>query len=143
GRTLADVFRANSMQAYKGSTVHGFPNLFFIVGPNTGLGHTSMVFMIESQVAYTVDALRRMRADGVAAIEPTPDAQRAWNGEIQRRMKRTVWSSGGCNSWYLDEHGRNVTLWPRTTFAFRRLTARFDPDAYAATRAVPAAVVRR
>ncbi|HET7387333.1 MAG TPA: NAD(P)/FAD-dependent oxidoreductase [Nocardioidaceae bacterium] len=134
GRSLADVFRSHSMQAYKGSTVHGFPNLFFIVGPNTGQGHTSMVFMIESQVSYTVDALRRMRADGVDAIEPTPAAQRAWNDDIQRRMKCTVWTRGGCNSWYLDEHGRNVTLWPRTTFAFRRLTSRFDPQAYVATR---------
>jgi cation diffusion facilitator CzcD-associated flavoprotein CzcO len=134
GLRLADHFREEGMQAYKGSMVHGFPNLFFIVGPNTGLGHSSMVFMIESQIAYTLDALWEMRADGVAAVEPTREAQQAWNDDIQRRMKRTVWSSGGCSSWYLDEHGRNVTLWPRTTFSFRRLTARFDKDAYRAVR---------
>ncbi len=135
GVTLAEHFREHGMQAYKGSTVAGFPNLFFIVGPNTGLGHSSMVFMIESQIAYTVDALRTMDSSGVAAVEPSPQAQARWNADLQRRMKRTVWSSGGCSSWYLDEHGRNVTLWPRTTFAFRRLTARFDPEAYVATPA--------
>ena len=133
GGSLAEHFREVGMQAYKGSTVAGFPNLFFIVGPNTGLGHSSMVFMIESQIAYTVDALATMRATGVAAVEPTPEAQQRWNREVQRRMKRTVWSTGGCSSWYLDDHGRNVTLWPRTTFAFRRLTSRFDSEAYVAT----------
>ena len=133
GVSLSDHFAEHGMQAYKGATVHGFPNLFFVVGPNTGLGHSSMVFMIESQVAYLVDALARMRAGGVAAVEPTRRAQDAWNDDLQRRMKRTVWSTGGCSSWYLDAHGRNVTLWPRTTYTFRRLTARFDTENYEAT----------
>jgi cyclohexanone monooxygenase len=92
-----------------------------------------MVFMIESQVAYTVDALRTMRSSGVAAVEPSPAAQAAWNDDLQRRMRHTVWNAGGCSSWYLDEHGRNVTLWPRPTYTFRRLTSRFDTEAYVAT----------
>ncbi len=140
GVTLADHFRERGMQAYKGATVAGFPNLFFIVGPNTGLGHSSMVFMIESQIAYTIDALRTMDARGIVAVEPSPQAQHRWNADLQHRMKRTVWSAGGCSSWYLDEHGRNVTLWPRTTFAFRRLTAHFDAEAYVA---IPAGRARR
>jgi cyclohexanone monooxygenase len=135
GRSLAEHFAEVGMQAYKGATVHGFPNLFFIVGPNTGLGHSSMVFMIESQVAYAVDAVRRMRASGVRAVEPTREAQRAWNDDVQRRMERTVWNRGGCSSWYLDDHGRNVTLWPRTTYTFRKLTSQFDSEAYVATPA--------
>jgi cyclohexanone monooxygenase len=130
GRTLSQAWRENGIQAYKGSTVHGFPNLFFVVGPNTGLGHSSMVFMIESQIAYVLDALETMREQGVDAVEPSEPAQQRWNHDIQRRMRRTVWNTGGCSSWYLDAHGRNVTLWPRTTYAFRRLTARFDPEAY-------------
>ena len=134
GVSLADHFAEVGMQAYKGATVHGFPNLFFIVGPNTGLGHSSMVFMIESQVAYAVDALRAMRASDVGAVEPDPEAQCRWNDDLQRRMRRTVWSTGGCSSWYLDAHGRNVTLWPRTTYTFRRLTSRFDNENYRATR---------
>jgi cyclohexanone monooxygenase len=89
-----------------------------------------MVFMIESQIAYVLDALRAMEAHGIAALEPKPRAQERWNRDIQRRMKKTVWSAGGCSSWYLDSHGRNVTLWPRTTFKFRQLTRRFDVEQY-------------
>jgi cyclohexanone monooxygenase len=130
GRTLAETWAEGGMAAYKGTTVHGFPNYFSIVGPNTGLGHSSMVFVIESQVAYIVDAIRTMRSNGYAAVEPRLDEQRAWNRDLQRRMRRTVWSTGGCASWYLDEHGRNTTLWPRATFTLRRLLARFDVAAY-------------
>src|SRR5690606_10605489 len=120
----------DGVAAYKGATVHGFPNLFFLIGPNTGLGHSSMVFMIESQVAYVIDALRTMREDDLVAVEPKRGEQEAWNADLQRRMRRTVWNTGGCSSWYLDDHGRNVTLWPRATFTFRRLTRAFDPGAY-------------
>jgi cation diffusion facilitator CzcD-associated flavoprotein CzcO len=130
GRTLADAWREQGMTAYKGTTVHGFPNLFFIVGPNTGLGHTSMVFMIESQVTYILGALQAMGERGIAAVEPKARAQAAWTADIQRRMRRTVWNTGGCASWYLDDHGRNTTLWPRATFTFRELLRRFDLEKY-------------
>ena len=93
-----------------------------------------MVFIIESQIAYIRDALRTMGGPGCAAVEPRPDAhRRAGTHDLQRRMKRTVWSTGGCASWYLDAHGRNTTLWPRTTFDFRRRLASFDAEAYRET----------
>ncbi len=130
GRTLAETWAESGQTAYKGTTVHGFPNYFSIVGPNTGLGHSSMVFVIESQVAYIVDAIRTMRTNGYAAVEPRLEQQQRWNEDLHRRMRRTVWSTGGCASWYLDEHGRNTTLWPRATFTLRRLLARFDTAAY-------------
>jgi cation diffusion facilitator CzcD-associated flavoprotein CzcO len=130
GATLGAVWRAGGMAGYKGTTVPGFPNLFLLVGPNTGQGHTSMVFIIESQVAYVCDAVRTMRRDGLGSVEPRADATRAWNDDVQRRMRRTVWTTGGCQSWYLDAHGRNTTLWPKSTVTFRRKLARFDPDAY-------------
>jgi cation diffusion facilitator CzcD-associated flavoprotein CzcO len=130
GVTLAKHFDEVGMQAYKGSTIHGFPNLFFVVGPNTGLGHSSMVFMIESQVRYVIGALRHLRRAAATALEPRAEAQREYVEELQQRMERTVWSSGGCASWYLDSHGRNVTLWPKATFTFRRMTSDFDPEAY-------------
>ncbi|MGH3412764.1 MAG: flavin-containing monooxygenase [Marmoricola sp.] len=133
GQTLADSWRESGQSAYKGTTVNGFPNLFQIVGPNTGLGHSSMVFIIESQIAYVVDALRTVRDRQLASVEPTREAQDAWSGDLHRRMDRTVWKSGGCASWYLDAHGRNTTLWPRQTFTFRRLLRRFDPQAYRLT----------
>lgn len=130
GRTLATEFAENGMRAYKGTTVHGFPNLFFVVGPNTGLGHSSMVFMIEAQVAYISAALRHLRSRGLRAVQPSAQAQADFVDDLQRRMESTVWSAGGCASWYLDAHGRNVTLWPRATFTFRRLLSSFDPDKY-------------
>jgi cyclohexanone monooxygenase len=138
GRTLADEWSAGGMSAYKGTTVHGFPNLFMMTGPNTGQGHSSVVFTIESQVAYLRDALRTMRERGYAAVEPRAHAQRRWNADVQRRMRHTVWNTGGCSSWYLDAHGRNTVLWPRSTFTFRRRLARFDVDAYDVRVATPA-----
>jgi cyclohexanone monooxygenase len=130
GKTLAQTWRETGMAAYKGSTVADFPNLFFIVGPNTGLGHSSMVYMIESQVTYIREAIRTMRHNSYETVEVKPEAQQDYNADLQRRMKRTVWTTGGCASWYLDSHGNNTTLWPRTTFAFRKLTSEFDADAY-------------
>ncbi len=133
GRTLADSWNEDGMSAYKGTTIAGFPNLFQIVGPNTGLGHSSMVFIIESQIAYILSALQKMGERELATVEPRPEVQQAWNKDIQQRMQRTVWSTGGCASWYLDSHGRNTTLWPRTTFKFRSLLSEFDTEQYVVT----------
>lgn len=133
GRTLADTWRETGMSAYKGTTIAGFPNLFQIVGPNTGLGHSSMVFIIESQIAYIVAALRTMGEQELSTVEPRPEVQEQWNADLHQRMQRTVWSTGGCSSWYLDAHGRNTTLWPRTTYKFRELLSTFDVDRYVVT----------
>ncbi len=133
GRTMGEVWAEHGMASYKGTTTAGFPNLFQIVGANTGLGHSSMVFMIESQISYILSALEQMDARGISAVEPQPEAQTAWSADMHRRMSKTVWSNGGCASWYLDEHGRNTTLWPRSTFAFRQLLRTFDIEKYAVT----------
>jgi len=135
GRTMAERFTETGMAAYKGTTVPEFPNLFFVIGPNVGLGHSSMIFMIEAQVQYIRDALRTMREHRYATVEPREDAFRAWNEDLQDRMATTVWSRGGCASWYLDDQGRNTTLWPRTTFAFRSLLHTFDASRYVVTAA--------
>jgi cation diffusion facilitator CzcD-associated flavoprotein CzcO len=129
GRSLARVW-SRGAQAHRGTTVAGFPNLFILVGPNTGLGHSSMIYMIESQVAYTMDALRYLRRTGASAVEVRPQAQAAYNHILQSRMDRTVWTAGGCASWYLDAQGRNVTLWPTFTWRFRRATRTFHPEEY-------------
>jgi hypothetical protein len=131
GRALADVW-TDGAQAHRGTTIAGFPNLFMLVGPNTGLGHTSMIYMIESQVAYTIDALRHLRRTGAAAVEVRPQAQVAYNEVVQRWMDGTVWTAGGCASWYLDAQGRNTTLWPTFSWRFRRATRRFQPAEYVA-----------
>ena len=129
GVLLAEHWR-DGMHAHRGTTTAGFPNLFVLVGPNTGLGHTSQVFMIESQIAYVVDALRQAGARGAATVEVRPEAEAAWNAQVQEDMAGTVWTSGNCASWYLDASGRNTTLWPSFTWRFRRETRRFDPAAY-------------
>jgi hypothetical protein len=118
------------MAAYKGTTVSGFPNLFMITGPNTGLGHSSMVFMMESQFAYILGALRALDARGAAAVDPLPEAQAAYNAKLQAKMLGTVWMTGGCASWYLDDRGHNTTLWPGFTWQFRLATRKFDAEAY-------------
>jgi cation diffusion facilitator CzcD-associated flavoprotein CzcO len=129
GRTLAEAWDG-SPQAHMGAMVAGCPNLFFLVGPNTGLGHNSIVFMIESQCNYVVDALRLMQDRGAAELDVRPEAQAAYNARLQEQMRGTVWTSGGCASWYLDARGRNTTLWPTFTWPFRERTRRLDPAHY-------------
>ncbi|HZU46797.1 MAG TPA: NAD(P)/FAD-dependent oxidoreductase [Mycobacterium sp.] len=132
GRSLTKTFADQGMRAYKGTTMSNFPNMFVLVGPNTGLGHNSMVYMIESQLNYVVDALTVMKTRGLRTVEVKGEAQDAYHEELQRKLARSVWMTGGCASWYLDAHGNNTTLWPDFTFRFRRQTKRFDVDAYTA-----------
>jgi cation diffusion facilitator CzcD-associated flavoprotein CzcO len=136
GSTLSETWNG-SMQAYLGTSIAGFPNMFMLVGPNTGLGHNSIVFMIESQVEYILDALRTMDSAGLASVDVLPSAQEAFNADLQERLSGTVWSTGGCASWYLDDTGRNTTLWPGSTWPFRRRTRRFDRAAYALSTGRP------
>ncbi|MET0397386.1 MAG: NAD(P)/FAD-dependent oxidoreductase, partial [Longimicrobiaceae bacterium] len=142
GRTLAEAW-SGSPRAFLGTTVAGFPNLFMLLGPNTGLGHTSVVYMIEAQIEHLLAALRHMRRSRVAALEPRAEAQAAFAAEVDGRMRGTVWTSGGCRSWYLDATGRNSTLWPDFTWRFRRRAARLDPADYVAVRARPDARAAR
>jgi cation diffusion facilitator CzcD-associated flavoprotein CzcO len=133
GRTLAEVWKSG-MVSNRSAAVAGFPNLFLLVGPNVGVGHTSMVYMIESQVAYVERALDAMEAERLDALETTEEAQAAYRDLIAERSRGTVWLGGGCASWYLDPHGHNTTLWPDFTFRFRRLTRTFDRENYVGTR---------
>ncbi len=126
GRTLADHWQG-SMNAHLGTTVAGFPNLFFMLGPNTATGHTSVVYMIEAQVEHLVGALEHLRATGSAEVEVRPEAQQDFNRHVQAKTEGTVWTSGGCSSWYLDAQGRNTTLWPTFTRPFARDATTFDP----------------
>ena len=128
GIGLDDVWHG-SPNALNGATIPGFPNLFMLLGPNTGLGHSSMVYMIESQIAYVMGALAAMDAHGAATVEVRPEAVKTYNERIDRQLDGTVWNTG-CASWYMDDTGRNATLWPDWTFAFRHRLARFDVASY-------------
>ncbi|MBU9276109.1 flavin-containing monooxygenase [Burkholderia gladioli] len=137
GVDIVDTWR-DGAHAYLGTTLPGYPNFFMIVGPNTGLGHNSMVFMIESQIEYILGALDAMDQERADAIEVRPLVEAEYNTRLQQRLKRAIWSTGGCKSWYLDPRtGKNTTLWPGFTWRFRQATAQFsiaDYHAYAAAR---------
>jgi cation diffusion facilitator CzcD-associated flavoprotein CzcO len=134
GHTLAQEW-ADGMVSNRSAAVAGFPNLFLLVGPNVGVGHTSMVYMIESQVSYVDSALRAMEAEGLDLLETTPEAQQAYRDLIAEKSRGTVWLTGGCASWYLDKQGHNTTLWPDFTFRFRKLTRTLDRENYVGTPA--------
>uniref|UniRef100_A0AAU2V7Q8 Baeyer-Villiger monooxygenase n=1 Tax=Streptomyces sp. NBC_00003 TaxID=2903608 RepID=A0AAU2V7Q8_9ACTN len=135
GHTLAESWK-DGMQSLRGATAAGFPNWMTIIGPNTGLGNSSMILMIESQLNYMADYLRQLNVlGGRAALAARPSAVGAWNRRVQERMKRTVWNTGGCTSWYLDANGRNTTVWPGTTSEFRRATREVDLGEYEVVRA--------
>ncbi len=130
GQTLSQTWERDP-DAYLGTTVAGFPNLFLMGGPNTGIGHTSMVYILESQMAYIVDALKQLESEAKQFVEIKPEAQQAFNKEVQKAMQKTIWKTGQCNSWYLHPvTGKNVTLWPDYTFKFRKKTRTFDANNY-------------
>ena len=115
------------MQAYLGTSVAGFPNLFMLLGPNTALGHTSVVVMIEGQIEHVRRILAERGRRGAQTVEPTQQAQDRFVAEVERKSRKTVWVSGGCSSYYLDRNGRNSTIWPGFTFSFLRRTRRLRP----------------
>jgi cation diffusion facilitator CzcD-associated flavoprotein CzcO len=117
GQKIQDAW-ADGIEAHHGITIAGFPNLFMLLGPNTGLGHNSVVFMIESQVQHVLSCLRLLSEEKAEVIEVRPGAQRRSNDRVQRRLRKAVWNEGGCKSWYLDDKGVNRTLWPGFTFEY-------------------------
>ena len=132
--TLAQTW-GDDMRALRGTTVAGFPNLCLLIGPNTGLGHNSLIHIIEAQLEYALDYLAALDRLGLAAIDATPEAEQRWCEDVQRRMASTVWATGGCVSWYLNSAGRNPTLWPGLVGPFRRATRRVDLGEYRLIRA--------
>ncbi|ODQ85669.1 flavin-containing monooxygenase [Mycolicibacterium holsaticum] len=130
GEDLVDRWSREGIAALRGITVADMPNLFFLLGPNTALGHNSVVFMIESQIRYAAEAIAAVDRAGVQALAPTREAQDRYNDELQNKLAGTVWSTGGCRSWYLDEHGVNRTLWSGMTWQYWLATRRFDPSEY-------------
>ncbi|GAA5101867.1 flavin-containing monooxygenase [Nocardia iowensis] len=130
GVDLTERWDREGVQAHLGITVADMPNAFFLVGPNTGLGHNSMIFMIEAQIHYVLQAIRQVRAQGAVALAPRRAAQDRFNARLQRGLSRSVWNTGGCRSWYLDEHGNNRTLWSGFTWQYWLRTRRLDPAEY-------------
>jgi cation diffusion facilitator CzcD-associated flavoprotein CzcO len=139
GRLMREVWEGTP-RAYLGSSVRHFPNLFLLLGPNTGLGHSSMVLMIETQIEHVMRAIETMERRGATTIEVRRETYESFNREIDARMQGTIWETG-CSSFYQDQTGRNGVLWPDWTWRFRRLAStQFDEHAYELTSAKPVAV---
>ena len=132
GRNGIDLNEAwrDGAEAYLGTTVAGFPNMFLVVGPNTGLGHSSMILMIEAQVNLIMESLKAMKKKHAKLIDIKPQVQQEFNKEIQEKLSHTVWQNGGCHSWYQMKDGKNVTLWPGFTFTFMNRTKKFEEEKY-------------
>jgi cation diffusion facilitator CzcD-associated flavoprotein CzcO len=121
GRSIQEIWK-DGPQAYLGVAVHGLPNYFLVMGPNTGVGNQSIVFMIEAQTRYIAGVLRAMRDGGSTRVEVKSHVLQHFNRELQRRSQGTVWTSGGCRSWYLDDEGVNRAIWPGSTLSYWRRT---------------------
>lgn len=132
GCELRELWR-DGAEAYLGVSVSGFPNLFLIAGPNTGLGHSSMVLMIESAIEYIAGALIAMRERNLATLDVSRTVQEAFNRKLHARLSTTIWATGGCKSWYQTEAGKITALWPGTTGRYRRMTEHFDLAKYDVT----------
>ncbi len=129
GMDLNEAWREGA-EAYLGTTVSGFPNMFLVVGPNTGLGHSSMILMIEAQVNLIMESLKALKQKQAKFIDLKRDVQQEYNRDIQEKLSHTVWQNGGCVSWYQMKNGKNVTLWPGFTFTFMKRTKKFEEEKY-------------
>lgn len=143
GVTIQEAWR-DGMVAHLGMTVAGFPNMFMVMGPNSGGGAQSILFVIEAQLHYIVECLRMMKAQRATQLEVRADVQREFNTWLHGKLARSVWNTGGCHSWFLDHTGHNRQSWPGTGTSYWRATRRPDPKAFTltnpASRQVPPGV---
>ncbi len=128
-QSLNKTWKEKGAEAYLGTTVSGFPNLFLMTGPNTGLGHSSMIYMIESQAQYITQCIRNIKENKLKYIDVKREVQDSYNVELQRRLQKSVWADS-CNSWYVTKSGKNTTLWPGFTLEFKTKTFAFNPLEY-------------
>lgn len=134
GLELNEVWRQGA-KAYLGMTVPGFPNFFMLYGPNTNLGHSSIIYMLESQIAHVLRCMKAVHKARASTVEVDAQQHASFNGIVQERLRSTVWQ--GCKSWYVDANGHNSTNWPGFTFGYRWLTRHSSLKAYRFTRGEP------
>jgi cation diffusion facilitator CzcD-associated flavoprotein CzcO len=130
GLTLAEHWDG-SPRAHNGVTVAGFPNLFLLYGPNTNLGHSSIVYMLESQAEHVLRLLELSGRSSRGIVEVRERAESAYADRMDRDLADTVWNKGGCSSWYIDSRGRNSVMWPTFTFRYREQVRSVDPADFA------------
>jgi cation diffusion facilitator CzcD-associated flavoprotein CzcO len=136
GRELNAVW-AERPEAYLGTTVSGFPNMFVLYGPNTNHGSGSVPYTLQCQFNYALDGIRRLREGNLRWIDLKPEVQAEWRQEMEERSARTQWVTGGATNWYLNEQGINTNNWPGPWLEFRRRTLKLNPGEYRAARRGP------
>lgn len=132
-RSLFDEWNKNGAEAFKGTNVQGFPNLLFVVGPNTGLGHNSIIHMMESQYNMIIDYIKKLKQQPspTAFFDVKGEKQKAFNDKIHFELKDMVWTTGGCSSYYLkNSNGKNTSIWPGSTMKFRKMTRKISLNDY-------------
>ena len=134
GESLTQRRKTDGARAHLGINVAGVPNAFFLMGPNTGVTHNSIVFMIEQQIKFALRAMDGMQQRAAASIQVRQDAQDRFNEDIQRRLAKRVWSTAGCTSWFVDDKGVNRVLWPGFTWQYWRAARNFDETEFEFTR---------
>lgn len=127
GRSLRETWSPYP-RAYLGTTMPGFPNFFIVTGPNTGIGHTSAIFVIEAQMEYIAQCLKQAVQAQSQTIEVTTDAETDYTNHIHSEMEHTVWKTGGCKSWYQSQSGHVIAMYPGFSFMFRRRATQFQPE---------------
>jgi cation diffusion facilitator CzcD-associated flavoprotein CzcO len=137
GRVLADEWNREGCEAYLGINVAGYPNLALLLGPNSGLSHSSALHVMESQMRYIVQYLERISKKGTAWLDVKPEVQSLYNVKVQSRLVGTVWAAG-CSSWYLNRSGSNAAIYPGLTWQYRRATARLNANDYVSVSAAEA-----
>ena len=128
GIALNDAWK-DGAEAYLGITVNGFPNLFMLYGPNTNLGHNSIIYMLESQIHYVQQCIAAIDSQKLRSLEVRSLVQTNFNDRVQSKISDTVWNKG-CHSWYKTESGKNTNNWPGFTFNYRRQTDKLDLNDY-------------
>lgn len=126
GKILAQTWE-DYPRAYMGTCVPGFPNLFIVTGPNTGIGHTSALFLIESQMRYIMACITQLKKGNHQVIEVKEEAEQKYTDHIHSEMTKTVWHKGGCNSWYKSKSGKVIAMFPGFSFTYRRWAKNFKP----------------
>ena len=117
-------------EAYLGTTVAGYPNYFMLVGPNTATGHTSVLLYAEAQIEYIIESLKHLERHRLSSLDVRPEVQAGFNDGLRRKLEGTIWTAGGCQSWYLDADGGTSAIWPGYTWQFRRALRTFDARDY-------------
>ena len=126
GLDLNEAWR-DGAEAYKGVSVPGFPNFFMLYGPNTNLGSSSIIFMIEQQAKYIMQCVQKLAKGDAKAVEVKHAPMKSYNERIQKKLQSSVWSAG-CNSWYHTDSGKVTNNWPGYTRDYKRLMRDLDED---------------